>query len=112
MNFEEVLRKIVLDALDERLRPFEERLSRLQFNAPATGDPGDLLALPDCAKESGYAPNTLRKAIRAGKLAAVKGPKEWRVKRGDLLAWVAKRPAYALSSLDVASKADRLLARR
>lgn len=116
MSVEEALRKVVLEALEERLRPLEAELARLrtlQSSAPTSvdDDPGDLLSLAECEEVGGYKPNTVRKAIRQKKLAAVKGKKEWRVKRGDLLAWIAKRPVHTLSSTDVAAKADRLLAR-
>jgi excisionase family DNA binding protein len=114
VTFEETLRAVVFQVLDERLRPIEDRLERLaarQSSAPPEPARGVLLSLSQASGECGFVVDTVRRAIRRGDLAGVKGRKEWRVKRGDLLAWLEKRTAHALSSVDVSAKASRLLAR-
>jgi hypothetical protein len=110
VSCEEQLRNTVREELEAALRPIREQLARVSLTAPATSDE-DELSLGDAAVVSGYSPITLRKAIRAKALAGVKGLKEWRVRRGDLKAWMHRRPnAGALRPVDISAEVDKMLA--
>jgi excisionase family DNA binding protein len=72
----EELRAIVRDAVAEALAA-----------GPRMGTAEDLLTLTEC----GAPIRTLRTAIKAGALPAVKTGREYRVRRTDLDAWLAAR---------------------
>lgn len=112
MRIEDILRTIVREEVEAAVAPIREQLMRMAWSAPATSDE-DELSLLDAEKACGYSPITLRKAIRAKELAGLKGGKEWRTRRGDLKAWMArKRPqTHALSHVAIAAKADAMLAK-
>ena len=111
MSIEETLRSVVREEVEAVVRPLREQLARLTLNAPAVSDL-DELGLSAAAEVSGYAVPTLRRAIRSSELAAVKGLKEWRVRRGDLRAWMHRNhDAGTLRPLDISAKAEKMLAR-
>jgi hypothetical protein len=107
-NFEQMLRNLIREKLVEGLRPIREQLDRLNVAAPAVSDE-DELSLGAAGVVSSYAPATLREAIHAG-LAALKGRKEWRVKRGELKAWMHR--SGRRRSRRVMSTSPRRLRRR
>jgi len=110
VSIEEILRAAVRDEIEAAVRPLREQLARLSQSAPAVSD-DDELALTDAAVVSGYSVITLRKAIRAKELTAVRGLKEWRVRRGDLRAWMNSKPnVSALRPVDISAKAAKMLA--
>lgn len=105
VKLETAVRKV----LEERLRPIEEQLARL---TPATQKPPDdeeEISLAAAKRLSGYSVDTLRRWIRVGKLAAKKGAKEWRVRRGDLKRATGRSSGH-LSVVDIRSKAEKILA--
>jgi excisionase family DNA binding protein len=71
--------------------------------------PEEEISLKEASRLSGYSVDTLRRWIENGKLAAHKGAKEWRVKRGDLTAACGK-PGTALSALDIQEEARKIRA--
>jgi hypothetical protein len=66
------IRAAVVEAIPEPVQTVPER------------DPDEEISLAEAKRISGYSVETLRRWIDGGKLAAKKGPKEWRVRRGDL----------------------------
>jgi excisionase family DNA binding protein len=68
----------VLDAVEAHRKPRAELSDKL------------LLTLPECAALTGLSRAVLRAAIDAGDLKAKQIGRAWRVKRGDLEAWIEK----------------------
>lgn len=100
------IRAAVRAELDAERAWLEERLAKLAGRNDT--DPEEALPLVECARLSGYSVDTLRRAIRKGKLSAQKGEKEWRVKRGDLDAWKGK-PKGPPSVVDERAEALKML---
>lgn len=110
MTIEETLRAVVREEIEAALAPLREQLGRVSLSAPAVSDE-DELGLGEAATASGYSVDTLRKEIAANRLAGAKGRKEWRVRRGDLKAWMHRKVnTGALRPLDISAKADKMLA--
>jgi hypothetical protein len=111
VSIEDTIRAAVREEVERALQPLAAEIARLRAvpaiaAAPAVSE-DDYLALDICEQICGYAVSTLRKAIAAGELPAKKGKKEWRVRRGDLKAWIQKRSG---DGLDIETKAERILA--
>ncbi len=81
------LKAVVLDALDQRLRPLEERVEKAPAEAP---DDDRALTVQEAAEFARYSLETIMERIRAKDLPAhkPKGSREWRVRLGDLKRWL------------------------
>jgi len=101
---QEEIRSVVAAELERALRPLRELLER----GGGSANDDEALDLREAARISGYQPDTLRRAIRRGTLPAIRGAKEWRVRRADLLAWQG-RPGSAPSVLDERAEARKML---
>jgi Helix-turn-helix domain len=103
-RLEDVVRRV----LEEQLQPLREQIALLA-TTPASGqNDEDELSLRQISEQYGYAPNTVRRWIRDGEIAAKKGPKEWRIRRADLRIKIGTSSGPA-SVVDIRSKVEKML---
>jgi len=101
MTFEETLRSIVREELRGVLR--DALPPPPAPPAPAAGADDRALTVPEAAAYASYTAETLMERIRAGDLPAhkPKGSREWRVRFGDLKAWLWRSENAPAKVLDI-----------
>ncbi len=90
-------------AVREELRPLLGRLDALR---PAGLDPLAGLDITEAARVAHRSPDTLRRAIREGKLKATRpdGGRQWIVLAGDLEQWMGRRKTQQRVDIEAAGR--------
>lgn len=107
----EKIETVVRRVLEEQLQPLFEMVARLAPGPTKPQSDDDELSLKQIKSQYGYAPDTVRGWIKDNEIAAKKGPKEWRVRRGDLKVKIGKSSGPA-SVVDIRAKVEKMLAGR
>ena len=112
-SFEHVLERLLRRVVREELLAQQ----RASFSSPQEARGSDELEpLDDVAAFVRMHPNTLRKAIKCGALAARRIGTRYRLRRQDVTAWLATggrtKPLAVADSDDVARKVEAALAKR